>query len=122
VDQAARSGPRWTEQRHGLSHGGASLAQGAPGVTGLQSSPAAEAGEGGGDEAVPMRGSLGHNRQWRSDEEVQRWLEFGVSMEEGGRELRNEGKRCGGGAHPFIGAKGRLGGGGRAVTIGNNGG
>jgi hypothetical protein len=49
---------RWTKGGVDTSHGDAS------GTEGLRSSPAeAEAGEG--DEALPMRGSSGHDRQQR---------------------------------------------------------
>jgi hypothetical protein len=64
------------------------------------------AGEGEGNKAVSMRGSPG---TVGGGEVVQRRLELGTCAGEGGRELKNEGKRCevaGGGARPFIGPRG----------------
>jgi hypothetical protein len=57
-------GSRWTKGGADIRHNGASPMRCAPGAAGLQSSPM-EAGEGEGDEPVPMRGSSGHGRRQR---------------------------------------------------------
>jgi hypothetical protein len=52
-------------------------------------------GEKEGNNAKPSRGSQEHERRY-GGEEKRRWLELDTSAEDSGRELRNEGKRCGG--------------------------
>jgi hypothetical protein len=96
-DCVVSSGLRWTGRRarvHIGPGGDASPAHGAPDTMGLQSSPA-EAGEGEGDEGLTKAVPAVVKR--RGSEEEWRWLQLGASMEGCGREVRNEGKRCGGG-------------------------
>jgi hypothetical protein len=60
--------------------------QGTPGTVGLRIS-SAEAGEGEGDESVPMRASPGHDRWWRSDAAAQAQREH--------RRRRERAQECG---------------------------
>jgi hypothetical protein len=113
---------RWTKGGADTRHGGVSPERGTPGAAGFWSS-SVEAEEGECDEVAPMRGSLGHDRQQRGSttaaEDGSGEL-LNAQVLESGRELESEGRgvvKAGGGAHPFIRARGCRGGGCRGVTV-----